>query len=750
MQLQHKDHNVRMGPMAAKKEFTVRVGAHIMAILSGMYKDPKEAVVREYLSNMYDAYVPLMKAGVTNLTPPVLRLPTKLNPTIEFQDFGVGMDYETVWNVYAEYGNSTKSTSNDEIGAFGIGSKTAFCYNNGAPWNITATKNGITNHFMAFVGKDGIPQLTHVGEERTKHPNGVTVSIPVRHQDVEEFQVAALKFIPYFPMKLEVTGIADVPGKREYLLQGFAQGMPGIRWGVLNSGHSQNSTRLVMGNIPYRVEDDNIRRDVGLSDDQYRFFVYSSIDIFINIGDVDIVPSRDALKWTDRTKQFVGKVLKAVYKDVTRAINEKIAKCVTQWEAMTALRDLRHEMNFNIGTGTILWNGLDLEKPIKIPLSELRALGVTLTNVSSFSITDTDKATPEVATPTELVLQMRPVTPSYSYGRRQRSLETATTVIIVNDLGKSIAGLARGYIRNNYTNKTHRGRVARYGHTVSTVYAVETKASVDKIATALRGFNHIVKASSLVGSVAEVKAEAKTGLYRWNGKSSFDARVNIPSGESTYYYVPVEKLSSGRFGYAASSAYNLYDTMRSLLEACNTLNITLPTGKSGNSLVYGVKLENIDDLDTEWIDLSALVKTKALAYIDSHKEVIADFRANKQLDTLLRDFIRHAIPDGVPGYQKTLKDVNVVMDLSEKYRAVERDMTLFANSMAISTDKKCIMDAFAAIKPNSKNDLKVEAQCKEIIAFREGFTVAYDMFRFAGYRDSASCKKILTPLTKKH
>ena len=56
----HTEHRNVVGTgMRGNKEFTVKVGPRIMQILSGLYTNPVDAIVREYLTNMYDAVVAL-------------------------------------------------------------------------------------------------------------------------------------------------------------------------------------------------------------------------------------------------------------------------------------------------------------------------------------------------------------------------------------------------------------------------------------------------------------------------------------------------------------------------------------------------------------------------------------------------------------------------------------------------------------------------------------------------------------------
>ena len=95
--------------------------AHIMGVLTNLYSDAPLAVVREYATNARDAH---QAAGVTR--PIEVGLPTALDPTLRVQDFGAGLSEQDILGVYARYGCSTKRDSDEQVGAFGLGSKSAF------------------------------------------------------------------------------------------------------------------------------------------------------------------------------------------------------------------------------------------------------------------------------------------------------------------------------------------------------------------------------------------------------------------------------------------------------------------------------------------------------------------------------------------------------------------------------------------------------------------------------------------------
>jgi DNA topoisomerase VI subunit B len=86
----------------------------LFGLLSGLYKNIYESVVREYSANMIDSH---QEAGKQD-TPALITLEYKDdNYSLIFQDFGVGMSVETMQKVYFNYLDSTKEESNESLGA---------------------------------------------------------------------------------------------------------------------------------------------------------------------------------------------------------------------------------------------------------------------------------------------------------------------------------------------------------------------------------------------------------------------------------------------------------------------------------------------------------------------------------------------------------------------------------------------------------------------------------------------------------
>lgn len=173
--------------------FTIQNSPLAFEILSSrLYSDPTLAIVRELLTNAYDAQV---MAGNAD-TPIDISLPDYLNPYFRIRDYGIGLDKDEVMLLYTSFFSSTKNTTNDLTGCFGLGSKTPFSYTSG--FTVNSYKNGYKHKFM-MVKKDMMPQVIHVGSEKVNEPNGLEVVIPVAEEDYTLFAKTTANYLANIP-----------------------------------------------------------------------------------------------------------------------------------------------------------------------------------------------------------------------------------------------------------------------------------------------------------------------------------------------------------------------------------------------------------------------------------------------------------------------------------------------------------------------------------------------------------------------
>ena len=156
-----------------------------MSILTNLYANAPLAVLREYATNARDSHV---AAGSDR--PIEVDLPTDLNPSLVVRDFGVGLSEQEIINVYARYGASTKRDTDDQVGAFGLGCKSAFTL--GQQFVVTAVKDGRRTVALFALGADGAGGVTILNRADTAEPNGVLISIGV--PDAAQMRRAATGF----------------------------------------------------------------------------------------------------------------------------------------------------------------------------------------------------------------------------------------------------------------------------------------------------------------------------------------------------------------------------------------------------------------------------------------------------------------------------------------------------------------------------------------------------------------------------
>lgn len=147
------------------------------------YSDPIGSIIREITSNAYDAHI---EAGQDK---PVIIRVNQAEDQLHILDFGVGMSPERVKDIYTKFFSSTKRDTNEQIGAFGLGSKSPMSY---AEMFQVFTKYEDTVYEHIVHKADGIPNLVTVDEKQYTEEdawpweadeNGTEIIIPYQHKD---------------------------------------------------------------------------------------------------------------------------------------------------------------------------------------------------------------------------------------------------------------------------------------------------------------------------------------------------------------------------------------------------------------------------------------------------------------------------------------------------------------------------------------------------------------------------------------
>lgn len=275
--------------------------AHIMSVLTDLYSDPEAAVLREYATNALDSHV---EAGVTR--PIEVTTPTQLAPFFRVRDFGMGLDADDIRNIYSRYGASTKRASNDVVGMLGLGCKSALTYTD--QFTISGTKDGVTTQVSVSRDEDGSGSMTIVAEYETDEPNGVEIIVPTKYGN--QFESKANRFFRFWEKGTVL--VNDVEPTR-------IDGM----WIADDLLRTQEADYdyVVMGNVAYPMNN------------QSNYNTWKTI-AFVNIGDVQFTPSREALQMTKKTQAALEVIRQRVNSETLTAVNRLINAAATKQEAM--------------------------------------------------------------------------------------------------------------------------------------------------------------------------------------------------------------------------------------------------------------------------------------------------------------------------------------------------------------------------------------------------------------------------------
>lgn len=336
----------------------------LLEILSNsIYSDKIAAVLREYGTNALDAN---RENGLGD-TPIQITLPSNSNPTFIIRDFGTGLSEDDIKNVYTVYARSTKRNSNEAIGQLGFGSKSGFAYSDS--FKIVSHYNGMATTYLAYKKSNGSYSYSRLSQVETDEASGIEIQIEVSTKDIYAFREKATTIYRHFTPRPNVIAVDGSPidlwrnDKKPFL--------KGDGW-YLADAYRSDSVNIVMGSISYPVnikllqqELDKypIHPDLMAICDRRRNYGYSSyrdvnsasspysikkkseeynyllpswlkyLTVHADIGEVDILPSREGLQLNKRTVKAIAKYLVSVSQSISQTYMSKVANCKTYWSA---------------------------------------------------------------------------------------------------------------------------------------------------------------------------------------------------------------------------------------------------------------------------------------------------------------------------------------------------------------------------------------------------------------------------------
>ena len=334
-----------------ENQFSIEASAKAFMILSdGLYSNKILAVIRELSTNAYDSHVDAKCVE----TPFEAHLPTRLEPYFHVRDFGTSMTHEQCMTLYTTYFRSTRNNSNDAVGCLGLGSKAPFAYADN--FTVEAYLDGQKRIYSAYRDRNGSPTFSLLETVDTNESNGIKVSISVKTDDIDTFRREAQNVYQYFKVRPTITGNDQIYFSKEDTLLKASDNT----W-AFNSGGSSN--KIIMGQIAYPINEDNISSRYS-DDDKVGNFLWNSVGLrlYVNIGDVDITPSRESLSYTPETKKNIRTLLEKVLNDIRDTVENAIKSQPTLYLARKKFIDIEsqcHSVKSAMESlhNAIQWNG---------------------------------------------------------------------------------------------------------------------------------------------------------------------------------------------------------------------------------------------------------------------------------------------------------------------------------------------------------------------------------------------------------
>ena len=320
--------------------FKLKADPKAFNILSDkIYTNKVKAVIREISTNAYDAHV---AAG--NDEPFDVHLPTDLEPWFSVRDYGTGLSHEDCMEIYTTYFHSTKTDSNDYVGALGLGSKSP--YSIADSFTVTSWFNGCKRVYSAYKDENDCPQFALLTADSTDEPNGIEVSVAASDPyEFEQEAVSVYKFfdkLPNINIDSVVRNIEDAHKQYKIKTDDFASS---TQWGDVT---------CVMGNVGYRLNRGDIEHPMADMD----------VVLYFNIGDLNFTPGRESLSLDDKTKNNVIAKLDLLKEGMKDALQVKLDACETYYEAKCLYEGVNRQ--FKRGC---TYNGDDLRNAPDFPSS---------------------------------------------------------------------------------------------------------------------------------------------------------------------------------------------------------------------------------------------------------------------------------------------------------------------------------------------------------------------------------------------
>jgi hypothetical protein len=640
--------------------FSIKATAKSFQILSaGLYSNKIKAIVRELSTNALDAHIAIGKAHI----PFSVHLPTPLEPYFSVQDYGVGLTEEEVTNIFTTFFESTKTGSNDFVGALGLGSKSPFSYTSN--FTITAVKNGIKNIFTAFINDSGVPNIAKMFSEQTEESSGVEIKFAVdSSSDFRNFANEACNVYKYFKVKPNLTGV-DIAFKIpeiKYAIENVAPNVHVVEVTNRNSYHYNSSAYAIMGNIAYPIEFGQLKAGI-TSDDEVDYYEICNmpLEIHFEIGEIEFQPSREGLSYTKRTIDSLLARMRNVKQEIFNSVKAQSDAIDNVWEKAKFLNNMKEQVCMNAAASQCL-----KELPANVHTDYYSTdVRVFLSEMQNFNIQVSAYKTSSYVSGLTQVTQF--VHRSYDGPEKSHYRFTVSDKVkfVVNDTKSGLGARVR-YNSNSMLNG------------VKEVYILsKIDKTKDMDIDGLKAIIHNPPDHFMVGTDLNVKPSEKKekvdfadhilqlerrGGYKGNSDDMVwrDSGTNFNDSTKTFYYVELN-------GSSFKSAYGVDESTSDWYDYIKSAAIMTFGDK-----IYGVRKSIINEVKSmkNWVNIEDHIVKNLRSLTDANLIGLVKSELDKMEWIKYNSSLIGKISDKNGTYYKTVDDLAAIQKSSGEYSSV--------------------------------------------------------------------------------
>lgn len=266
-------------------EYTIAEGqGHLLFKILSQYSNPIGSLIRETVTNAFDSHI---EAGVTdNIS---VRIVTKSlsnsSSCFEVEDYGTGLSKDRVKEVYSKFLASTKRGSNEQHGAFGLGSKSPLSYCD--MFYVVTRFNGTEYTYVISKGVK-TPEINLIDTVDTYERNGTKIQVPIQLGDSYKFSEEINRQLKYFD-NITYKNCGD----NKFVIY---QGNHFIYRESEKKQHNEYM-HIVLGKVYYPIDFSAL----GLYSYKYNF----PLGLKFEIGDLPIVWNRENIEYTEEAKSVI-------------------------------------------------------------------------------------------------------------------------------------------------------------------------------------------------------------------------------------------------------------------------------------------------------------------------------------------------------------------------------------------------------------------------------------------------------------